>query len=526
MKKNFIRIIITIVVAFILFYITLPAINIHSMGFWSYIFFVLITFLATGITDFNYKKRVKLDKKIIIPFFALGICFLVLLIINMIQSPLFNARSYSKRISVEEDTNFLKDVKQVDFESLPLLDKDSSSKLGDRVMGSMKDLVSQFEVSTLYTQINYNNKIIRVTPLEYASMLKWFTNHKAGVKGYITVNSVNGESKLIRLDKGMKYMPSAMFNENLTRYLRFKYPTEIFDTENFELDNEGNPYWIVPTVKYVGIGLKKEISGIIILDPITGESNKYDIKDIPTWIDHVYNADLIIEQVNDWGSYKNGYFNSIFSQKNVVATTDGYNYLVMDDDVYLYTGITSVNTDESNLGFILSNLRTKETKYYSVAGAEEYSAMDSAEGAVQQMNYTSTFPLLINLNNRPTYLLSLKDAAGLVKMYAFVDVTDYQKVVVTDSSKGIKKAAENYLNNINLEIDDTTLITKTITVKSISSHVIDSNTYFYITDTDNKKYKVSIKTFDLLPFLKSNDKIRISYIKDTEVIDISKIIKE
>ena len=526
MKKNIIRFIITLVVALILFYITLPAINIHSMGFWSYLFFILITFFATGITDFDYKRRRSLDKKITIPFMMVGICFLVLLIINLIQSPLFNAKSYSRRITVEENTNFLKDVKQVDFDSLPLLDKESSSKLGDRVMGSMKDLVSQFEVSTLYTQINYNNKIIRVTPLEYASMLKWFTNHKDGVKGYITVDSVNGESKLIRLDKGMKYMPSAMFNENLIRYLRFKYPTEIFDTENFELDNEGNPYWVVPTIKYTGIGLKKEVSGLIILNPITGESNKYNIKDIPTWIDHVYNADLLIEQVNDWGCYKNGYFNSIFSQKNVVATTDGYNYLVMDDDVYLYTGITSVNNDESNLGFILSNLRTKETKFYSVPGAEEYSAMDSAEGAVQQMKYTSTFPLLINLNNRPTYLLSLKDAAGLVKMYAFVDVTDYQKVVVADSSKGIKKAAENYLNNINLEIDDSTLITKTITIKNITSHVIDSNTYFYITDIENKNYKVSIKTYDLLPFLKTNDKIKISYLKESDVIDISKIIKE
>ena len=527
MKDIFKRIIFTLIIGFVIYYLSLPAINIHSIGFWAYLFFLFIVFFSTGTINFGTKVRnYKIEKNVLYSFGILGLVFVLLLIFNIFMGPLFNAKSYYSRITIQENTNFLDDVAEVNFDKLPLLDKDSSSKLGDRVMGGMKDLVSQFEVSDLYTQINYKNKIVRVTPLEYASELKWLTNHKNGVKGYITVDSVSGESKLTRLDKGMKYMPSALFNENLSRYLRFKYPTEIFDKENFELDNDGNPYWIIPTVKYTGIGLKKEITGAVILNPITGETNKYSVKDIPTWIDHIYPAELIIEQADDWGQYKNGFFNSVFSQKNVVMTTEGYNYLIMDDDVYLYTGITSVNNDESNLGFILSNLRTKETKFYSAPGAEEYSAMDSAEGAVQQMKYKSTFPLLINLNNRPTYLLSLKDAAGLVKMYAFVDVADYQKVVVTDSSKGIKKASENYLNNSNIEIESNKLIQKTITINSITSHVIDGTTYFYIIDVNNKKYKISLKTYDELPFLNSGDQLTIGYQKEKEIIEISKIIKE
>ena len=527
MKKAIKRFAITILYTLLAFYVTLPALNIHSMGFWVFIFSIFIVYFFSSLINSGTKVTPqKIDKKMMAPFIVLSIIFLVLIIINIFNGPLFNAKSYYRRIAIEEDTNFQEDVKEVDFEKLPLLDKDSSSKLGDRVMGSMKDLVSQFEVSNLYTQINYNNKIIRVTPLEYANSLKWLSNHKDGVKGYITVNSVNGEAKLTRLDKGMRYMPSALFGENLYRYIRFKYPTEIFDTESFELDNSGNPYWIIPTVKYTGIGLKKEIKGAILVNPITGETKKYSVKDLPTWIDHVYSAELIIEQANDWGQYKNGYFNSIFSQKNVVMTTDGYNYLLMDDDVYLYTGITSVNNDESNLGFILSNLRTKETKFYSVPGAEEYSAMDSAQGAVQQMKYISTFPLLINLNNRPTYLLSLKDAAGLVKMYAFVDVADYQKVVVTDSSKGIKKAAENYLNNSNLEINEESLTEQTITVKSISSHVLDGTTYFYIESTNNERFRASLKVDQNLPFIKANDKLKVSYIKKDKITEINKIIND
>lgn len=525
MKRNIIRIMITLVCAFLLFYIMLPPLNIHSMQFWGFIFTIFIIFWSTSIIDFHVNNRIKFNKKMIyIPVIASSI-FLILLLINLINSPLFNSKSYYKRIIIEEDNNFLEDIKEVNFDSLPLIDKESSQKLGDRVMGQMKDLVSQFEVSNLYTQINYNNKIVRVTPLEYANALKWFTNHETGTKGYITVDSVDGNSKLTKLEKGMKYMPSALFNENLYRHLRFKYPTLIFGKENFELDNEGNPHWVIPTIKYVGIGLRPEINGIITLNPINGKTTKYSSKDIPSWIDHVHSPSLIIEQVDDWGKYKNGFFNSIFSQKEVVETTDGYNYLLMDDDVYLYTGITSVNNDESNLGFILTNMRTKETNFYAVPGAEEYSAMMSAEGAVQQMKYNSTFPLLINLNNKPTYLMSLKDNAGLVKMYAFVDVLDYQKVVVTDASKGIKKAAENYLVNTPNEIDSNKLITKTITIKEIKSYVIDGNTYFYIVDKENKKYKVSIKVNDSLPFIESNDKLKISFIKEKDITEISEISK-
>ena len=277
-------------------------------------------------------------------------------------------------------------------------------------------------------------------------------------------------------------------------------------------------------IKYVGVELCEEITGVVILNPITGESNYYKIGDIPTWVDHVYSADLIIEQVDDWGTYTNGFLNSIFGQKNVTNTTEGYNYLVMNDDVYLYTGITSVSSDESNLGFILTNMRTKETKFYAVPGAEEYSAMASAKGQVQQMNYTSTFPLLINLNGRATYLISLKDKAGLVKMYAFVDVSDYQKVVVTDASKGIVAAANNYLSNVELAGKEDNLVTKEVTVKTIKDVVIDGNTYYYITDTENNKYKVAITVNkELLPFVESGSSIKISYRLVKDVIELVKV---
>ncbi len=532
-NKKIITILLTIVVIAIAYYFWLPPINLSSYDFWIFLLFsILIYFVINIFNTFSFNDRIinfvsinkNKDRKYLVTSIIIGSVFALILVINIFNTPLFDAKGYANRIKIDDKADFNKDIKEVDFNSLPLLDKDSSSKLGDRVMGQMPELVSQFEVSDLYTQINYNDDIVRVTSLEYASPIKWFTNRKSGVKGYIVVNSVDGKAELKKLDKGMKYMPSALLNENLYRKLRFSYPTEIFGKIEFEIDNEGNPYWVVPTIKYSGVGMKKEIKGAIILDPITGKSKNYKVKDIPKWIDHVYSADLIMEQIDDWGTYKNGFLNSIFGQKNVVLTTSGYNYTVMNDDVYLYTGITSVSKDQATVGFVLSNLRTKETKFYKVPGAEEKSAMASAEGQVQQMNYTSTFPLLINLNGKPTYLVSLKDNAGLVKMYGFVDVKDYQKVVVTDASKGIEVAAKNYLGDDKI-IDDKKSITKEITIDNISSVIIDGNTYYYIMDKEGKKYRVSIKVnSDKLPFIKKDDKIKIEYKLEKDVTEITKIV--
>lgn len=526
--KQFISILITLVIGFILYYIFIPAINIHVFSFWVFllviigIYFIISLFMNAEKLDLN-------NYKFLLGYKYLGILVIVIGVgigvINFVLSPLFNSRSYKNRINVDSSTEFTSEVPLVDFNSLPLLDKDSSQKLGDRVMGQMPELVSQFYVSDMYTQINYKKSVVRVTPLEYDGIIKYFTNRKDGVKGYITVDSVSGEVHLIKLDKGMKYMSSSLFNENLYRKLRFSYPTKIFGDISFEIDEEGVPYFIVPVLSYSGVGLKRDVKGVIIFNPVDGSSEYYDVSSVPTWVDNVYKADVILEQVNDWGKYTNGYWNSIFGQKNVVATTEGYNYIAYNDDVYLYTGITSLAYDESNIGFILTNMRTKETKYYAVPGAEEYSAMASSEGQVQQMGYKSTFPLLINLNGRPTYLMSLKDNAGLVKMYSFVDVVDYQKVVVTDSSLGIREASRNYLSKLGFDgVSVDKLIVKKIKVKSINSYIIDGNSVFFIVDEEGNKYSVDISVNkDVLPFLSVGDTVSVGYPVEDEVIKVMEI---
>lgn len=519
-KKTVISIVSTFILGAILYYFMLPPFNIQSILFWVYVCILGIFNFFLSITtsiSLRHLPNIKMPKK----FLVIIILVVLALCVNVFYSPLINAGMYSRRITVIEDGDFVSDVSAVDFNSLPLLDKDSSSKLGDRVMGQMPELVSQFYVSDLYTQINYNSRVVRVTPLEYNGLFKYFTNRKNGVMGYITVDSVDGSTNLVKLDKGMKIMPSALFNENLYRQLRFQYPTFIFGTESFEINEEGHPYWIIPVLKYKGIELMEDVKGVVILDPITGKSDYYTVENTPTWVDHVYPAYLLIEQSDDWGRYRGGFINSIIGQKNVVKTTDGYNYIAKDDDIYLYTGITSATADEANIGFILSNMRTKETTFYSVPGAQETSAMESAKGQVQQMNYTASFPLLINLNNKPTYLISLKDNAGLVKMYAFVDVTDYQKVVVTDAAQGIEKAAQNYIGDDEVTIDEETLKAKTITVSSITNSMIAGDSYYYIKDTDGQKYRVKITVDEKnIPFINVGDTLNIHYLVEEDVIEI------
>lgn len=527
MKKFLICTSAIVLFTFVNYYFGLPPLNFSSPEFYSFILGIIVfSAIIINVVCFNFKNKVTilnnkivfnsndLSKKVkmfnVSVFILIVFTVVIIIAMNFCLSPIFNSKSYSNRIEIN-DKDFENDFSEVDFDKLPLLDKDSTSKLGDRTMGEMPEWVSQFTVSNLYTQINFKDDILRVTPLEYDGIIKYFTNKKDGVEGYITVDSVNGESNLVKIENGMKYLPSAYFNEDLRRKLTFTYPTKILGNEKFELDEDGNPYWVVPTFKYSGVGLKKEVSGAVILDAVSGKSKFYKVKDIPSWVDQVYPSDLIIEQVDNWGTYVKGFINSIFGQKNVVNTTDGYNYLVIDNDVYLYTGITSVLADESNLGFILVNLRTKEASYFKMPGAEEYSAMKSAEGLVQEKDYAATFPLLINLEGNATYLLSLKDSAGLVKMYAFVDARNYQIVSTTESSKGIKKAAEEYLSKIdNKKVNDE--IEKEIVVKEILNATIEGNTIYYIIDTDGNKYSAKINVAkNILPFIKENDEYNVTY---------------
>ena len=529
------------VIAAVYYYIQLPAINIHSPGFWKFIIFIMIiATMAVWIMNHDKSKEGRqfvnkmAAKDYIFDFktrsgaliFKLvgGVTILLVVIYfvgNILSSPIINASKYQKLLTVET-RNFTDDIKEVSYDKIPLLDKDSASIIGTRVMGTMVDMVSQYEVDDMYSQINYKEKPVRVTPLRYGNLIKWFTNHRNGIPAYIRIDMTTQEAECVRLSEGIKYSESDHFSRYIYRHLRFAYPTYIFDDINFEIDDNGTPYWVCPVKKYnIGLFGGQTVGRVVLCNAITGEMTDYDVKDVPTWVDKVYSAELLIDLYDYNGSLKHGFINSVLSQKDCLKTTDGYNYIALEDDVWVYTGIISVGQDNSNVGFVLMNQRTMETRYYEVSGAEEYSAMDSAKGRVQNLGYTATFPLIINVSSQPTYFMALKDGAGLVKSYAMLNIEKYQNVAIGDS---VLQCESNYIqllkdngivDETQTEIVDTKNIQGVIT--KIMPVVVDGNSHMYfmlegsssIYDADVSKY------VDIIRY-EAGMNISIQYTESTE----------
>ena len=526
-KNILINLIVAIVAGFIYFYVELPPINLHSAAFYSFFLFLSVVYCITAVITSGIYRQAENGKTFwkllkgscIVPLIVIGAVFVIYVVGGLLSSVVIRSGAYAKLITVETG-DFTQDIEEISFDQIPMLDRDSAEKLGDRKLGELADMVSQFEVADNYTQINYKGRPVRVTPLRYGDIFKWLNNRSAGLPAYLIIDMVTQEVDVVRLPEGMHYTTAEHFSRNLYRHLRFQYPTYIFNEPTFEIDEEGTPYWVCPRiVKRIGLFGGTDIQGAVLVNAITGESQYYT--DIPTWVDGVYSAEIIMDQYDYYGTYQGGFINSLFGQKNVTVTTEGYNYIAANDDVYVYTGVTSAGSDESNIGFILTNQRTKQTTFYSIAGAEEFSAMNSAEGVVQHLNYSATFPLLLNISNQPTYFMALKDYAGLVKMYAMVNVQQYQ-IVATGAS--VEECQSNYyklLRQNKLDTGEAPILpadedTVTGIVTALRSAVIDGTTMYYVTlDADNTVYCISAGEVEKVILLNVGDRITITYEPDS-----------
>lgn len=539
-KIAILSIAITLVLGGIYYYLALPAVNIHSQGFWEFIILLFVILTATsGIMQrekFNFaqfkgqkkalRKTLKQSKLTYLLVIVTVLLIAIFIIGTVLSSPIVNAKKYQQLINLEEG-NFQEDIQQISYNEIPLLDKDSASLLGSRKMGSMVEYVSQFEVSNHYTQINYQNKPVRVTPLEYGNIFKWFSNRKEGIPAYIKIDMATQNIECVKLSEGIKYTDAEHFGRNIYRYLRFRYPTYIFDNINFEIDEEGVPYWICPAKDFtIGLFGGEAIKNVVLVNAVTGEHTNYKVEDVPTWVDRVYSSELLISYYDYYGTLKHGYFNTLFSQKDCLQTTEGYNYIAQNDDVWMYTGVTSVGGDESLVGFVLANQRTAETKYYSISGAKEYSAMQSAEGKVQNLGYNATFPLLLNVANEPTYVLTLKDSAGLVKKYAMVNIEQYTIVAIGDT---ITECERNYISQLkdsHLVSSDSEVAGKASGVISkIAQVVVEGNTHYYMMlEGYNDIFDINVS--ENIEIIKYNvgDSIAFSFIQEAQVCEVTELL--
>ena len=504
------------------FYFELPALNFHAEEFYVFVFLLCAVYCVCAVLTSGFQgEGVKgyfgfVKKQCTIPFLVLVALIAALIIGGLTSWVVIRAGSYSKLLSIK-DGDFASEVEEISYNQIPMLDEDSAARLGSRKLGELADMVSQFEILPSYTQINYQGRPVRVTSLAYGDLVKWFTNRSAGLPAYLIIDMVTQEAEVVRLDEGMKYTTAEHFGRYLPRHLRFHYPTYMFADPVFEINEEGEPYWVCPRmVKTIGLFGGADIQGAVLVNAVTGESQYYE--EVPNWVDHVYDANLIMEQYDYYGMYHNGFINSIFGQRDVTHTTEGYNYIAIGDDVYMYTGVTSVTSDQSNIGFILSNQRTKETHFYSVAGATEASAQASAMSQVQQMRYVATFPLLLNIADQPTYFMSLKGEDGLVKMYAMVNVQQYN---IVETGSTVAECEANYRR----ALADSGLISDgdaeavpsdqeeiSGAIAEIRTAVLDGNSYYFLRlEGQDTFYAVNAAENPLAVILNAGDQVTIAY---------------
>lgn len=560
-KRVIVSLLLTLVVGAVAYYFMLPALNFKALELYIYIAVVIMAYIGIfGIVSKAYFKPEYMEyakNKVKIPIALILVLAVVVGIGYLTGVELFRAKDYAELIDVKEG-NFAEEIEEVDFQSVPRLDKDSSNMIATRALGELSDYVSQFVVNSYYsTQINYKGTPVRVQSLDYGDVFKWLKNTKEGIPAYIIVDMTTQKAETVRLEEGMKYSPAEHFNEYLIRHVRFKYPSLMLGDPSFEIDESGRPYWIVPVLdKTIGLFGGTDVQGAIIVDSITGDTTLVSTSldgttKLPTdkfvtdkefqWLDQIYSATIVNQQYNYYGKYNNGFWNSIIGQENVRVTSQGYNYLALNDDVYMYTGVTSISSDQSIIGFVLINQRTKEAVYYQQAGALEETARTSAQGKVQQYGYRATFPILLNVSGEPTYFMALKDSSELVKMYAMVNVEQSTLVGVGSS---LAECTENYAaelekNGVNVDVDvdsmgqeETPDAPKTETVEvsgkveEIRSVITGGETYFYIKlEGNNSYYKVAVKDAEKIVILNVGDTITFVVDKNAtgEIISVNSV---
>lgn len=536
--KALVWILLSVLIIGVAFYIMLPPINPHAGEFWSFLLFsavvvFVLDVIINGFFDliqsfFNGKVTVSkfsvFPKRVKFALIIAGVIIVILLILNVFSSQFLRSGAYSSMIEINE-VPFEDALAESEFVSdIALMDSVSAQIIGNRTLGSLSDLVSQFVIADNYTQIALESVPFKVAPLEYASFFKWLSNKSDGIPGYVKVDPVNFDAEFVRLEEGkyIRYSESSYFSTDLLRKLRFSYPFDIFGSINFEVDENGDPYWVCPTMSpRAGWFGGYDVAGVIILDASTGESQKYQLGEIPEWVDIVYDGYLICQKYDWYGELSGGYLNYMFSQTGCTATTDDFGYKIIGNDVYIYTGITSLSSDAANIGFILVNSRTGEYQYFPVPGAEEYSAMSAAAGAVQQYGYTASFPSLINVNGEPTYIMVLKDASQIVKMYAMVNVRNYNIVVTANSQEEVYN---KYIEAAGLEKQETPPTvedekTMEITIGEIHFITLDGNTKAYIKSAEDDVICELNFTPGLLR-LSEGDAIKVYYYHDLLVDDV------
>jgi hypothetical protein len=493
---------------------------------------VLLMIKSTAVSYSNNYQSVKVDKKPnkIFLYLIIGmLCYIVVLPI-VTSLPLFRSDSFQKLIGkVDNGTKISNHIAPISIDKIRVVDESLAHLLGEKILGSQPALGSQVELGEFCIQ-KVNDDLYWVAPLLHSGFFKWL-NNKEGTAGYVTVSATNERDvKLVQNIDGkdikIKYQQGAFFQSDIRRYLYFNgYATVGLTDFSFEIDDKGNPFWIVTKyAKKIGFS-GNDATGTIVLNAQTGEINEFSIPKTPLWVDRIQPIDFVEEQLNDWGEFVHGYWN--FSNANKLQITEGLTLVYgQNHKSYWYTGLTSVGKDESAVGFVLVDTRTKETTFYKQGGATEFAAQSSAQGKVQEKGYNASLPIPYNINNIPTYVMTLKDNGGLVKMFAMVAISDYTIVGVGNTMRETLSSYKNVYNSADNKINSNSVSTKKAlksVITRIQNDVKNGNSFYYFKVKDYPNIFVgSSQLSNELPVTIVGDSVNISFDLDLEaVIDVS-----
>jgi hypothetical protein len=456
-----------------------------------------------------------------------SLSFVAMIIFSILSQPIFRSGDYRNLLGEVHETQFQTLISPIDLDQIPIVDPAFASSLAEKKLGDDFALGSRVVLGNPTRQM-INGHLYFAIPLLHSGFFKWVTNREAGTPGFIIVNATNPQDiRFLREAEGkpvhLIYQPNSYWNQNLKRciYMSGFRNVGIGDF-TFELDDQFNPWWTV-TIYDHKIGLMgSDAIGTALVNPETGKVTYYAIKDTPKWVDRIQPSQFVMIQLDYWGNYVHGFWNTLFGKRDMLMTTAGYNVIYgTDNKCYFYTGMTSVGADEGAVGFMLINTRNKDTHFYKISGATETAAMQSAEGKVQNFKYSSTFPILLNINQIPTFFMTLKDSAGLVKMYAMVSVKDFSLVGVGES---VKQARDAYINalsmqrNTNVSLISNEKISIQSNVTRIGSDIKNGRSFYYliVASQPNTVFIVNTDLSDFLPVTNIGDPVLIEYLKATD----------
>lgn len=532
--KNIKSFFVVLLVSVVLFYLNLPVLNygFTKLPVLLLVLIVLLLVLSTGINVLpNGKKIVINSRPSKIYFYAIGLILFYLIALPLLTSTaVFRTESYKNMIGkVNNGTKIAKHIEPISINEIRVVDEDLAYLLGEKILGSQPALGSQVELGEFYIQ-KVGNDLYWVAPLLHSGFFKWLNNSE-GTPGYVMVSATNERDvKLVQnvggKDVKIKYQPAAFFQSDIKRHIYMNgYATVGLTDFTFEIDDEGNPFWVVTTFnKEIGFS-GDDATGVIVVDVNTGAMQSYSIENTPLWVDRIQPINFVEKQLNDWGDYVHGYWN--FSNSDKLQITEGLTLVYgKNNRSYWYTGLTSVGKDESAVGFVLVDTRTKETTFYKQSGATEFAAQSSAEGKVQEKGYHSSLPIPYNINGIPTYVMTLKDDGGLVKMFAMVAISDYTIVGAGNSMRETLTAFKSAYNSSGSKMNATSVTDKKglkTVITRIQTDVKNGNSYYYFTLKNNPSIFVgSSQISSQLPISMVGDSVYVTFdIDKEEVVDVT-----